>query len=566
MLLHLPTVDRDNFVPLGDSSVSMPLWVMEKYLFPTIKFMDYCREKGMQSLPGGIEVMALYSFYLQGQVNPRDRTYQDLEALRATTLTADHELLQQIRSEVAHVDTSSNQMRNTLIALQKACVLPEYDDLMIQVAHVDTSSNQMRNTLIALQKACVLPEYDDLMMQGQEGLHKRQDAIDRLIALYDVRHQSDYAATKHQSSQLTMFAHLAQKQAVEVLELNLRLLDAYEQTGIRFQEVISKPIADSQTALHDAIEQMLKTTATQINNALASVQDKINPYEPQDMRAVLDNQKDALKDLLTKNALLVAENSQLRSHLSLMPVQYRDFATKLQATNSPIYLNQRADPKVIVPRSNHTTGGEIVLTGAPMPHPSVQEYLRDAMYTSLTHAQAAMDRAFKLRSKLLTDKGTYRIPFNDSALTHYGAMPHATTESVDRSSGGAPSGNSSVYSGPGYDVISGTFYPPASNNPQGNTTSQHTDGVPSPPGQRSAPDYYAKGKRQLDGAGRGLPTKAQRTDQNQNRKNKGKGKFSSSHFPRFRDTYIPFLWKHAVHSHYDLYEHKNLPKKGVEFS
>ena len=155
-----------------------------------------------------------------------------------------------------------------------------------------------------------------------------------------------------------------------------------------------------------------------------------------------------------------------------------------------------------------------------MSHPSVQEFLRDARYTSLTHAQAAMDRAFKLRSKLLTDKGTYRIPFKDSSLTHYGAVPHATTESVDRSSGGAPAST-----GPGYDVISGTFYSPAPNNAHGNTTSQHTDGVPSPPGQRSAPDYYAKGKRQLDGAGRGLPAKAQRTDQDQNRRNKGKGKF-----------------------------------------
>jgi hypothetical protein len=174
------------------------------------------------------------------------------------------------------------------------------------------------------------------MMQGQEGLLKRQDAIDRLIAIYDVRHQADYAAIKHQSSKLTMFAHLAQKQAVEVLELNLRLLDAYEQTDIRFQEVISKPIAESQTALHKDIEQMLKATAAQINNALASVQEKINPYEPQDMRAVLDNQKDALKDFLTKNAILVAENSQLRSHLSFMLVQYRDFATNLQATNSPL--------------------------------------------------------------------------------------------------------------------------------------------------------------------------------------------------------------------------------------
>jgi hypothetical protein len=121
-----------------------------------------------------------------------------------------------------------------------------------EVAHIDTISTQMRNTLLALQK------YDDLMMQGQEDLLKRQDAIDRLIALYDVQHQADYAATKHQSSQLTMFAHLAQKQAVEVLELNLRLLDAYEQTDIKFQESISKPIVESQTALHNQSEQMLK--------------------------------------------------------------------------------------------------------------------------------------------------------------------------------------------------------------------------------------------------------------------------------------------------------------------
>jgi hypothetical protein len=150
------------------------------------------------------------------------------------------------------------------------------------------------------------------------------------------------------------------------------------------------------------------------------------------MRAVLDNQKDALKYLLTKNAILVAENSQLRSHLSFMPVQYRDFASNLQATRNSIYLNQRRDPKVIVPRSNHTSGGEIVL--APMSHPFIQECLCDARYTLLASAQAATDRAFKLRSKLLTDKGTYRIPFKESALTHYGTVPHATTKSVDRSS------------------------------------------------------------------------------------------------------------------------------------
>jgi hypothetical protein len=93
-----------------------------------------------------------------------------------------------------------------------------------------------------------------------------------VIALYDVQHQADYAATKHQSSQLTMFAHLAQKQAVEFLELNFRLLDAYEQADIKFEGNITKPIFDSQTALHLQVEQILKANASQINDALANAQ------------------------------------------------------------------------------------------------------------------------------------------------------------------------------------------------------------------------------------------------------------------------------------------------------
>ncbi len=167
----------------------------------------------------------------------------------------------------------------------------------------------------------------------------------------------------------------------------------------------------------------------------------------------------------------------------------------------------------------------------------------------------------------MTDKGTYRIPFKESALTHYGTVPYATTESIDRSSGSAlaPLSSESSLANPGYDVISGTYYPPASSTPYDNSTAQHMAGAPSPPGQRSAPDYYAKGKRQLYGAGRGQQSKAQRTDPDQNG-NKGKGKSSSAHFPRFRDSYIPFLWKYQVQSHYTLYEHKTLPKKGVEFS
>ena len=44
MLLNIPVEDRDHFAPLGEASVCMPLRVMEKYLYPTIKHYTPSRE------------------------------------------------------------------------------------------------------------------------------------------------------------------------------------------------------------------------------------------------------------------------------------------------------------------------------------------------------------------------------------------------------------------------------------------------------------------------------------------------------------------------------------------
>ena len=110
------------------------------------------------------------------------------------------------------------------------------------------------------------------------------------------------------------------------------------------------------------------------------------------------------------NTVLVAENSKLRMHLSFTPVQYRDFAANMQTSNHQAYLAQRSDPKVIVSRDNHAYGAEITLTHAPMSHPSVQAYLRDAQYTSIWEAKEMLERSFQLRARLRENKETARIP------------------------------------------------------------------------------------------------------------------------------------------------------------
>ncbi len=106
--------------------------MMEKYLLPTIKLMEFLHEKGVDNLPGGLEVAAIYSFFLQGQLYPKERVDTDLEVLRATTLTDDFDLTGQMRSEAANVNTTSIQMRNLILNLQRDFSLPEYDDLLMK--------------------------------------------------------------------------------------------------------------------------------------------------------------------------------------------------------------------------------------------------------------------------------------------------------------------------------------------------------------------------------------------------------------------------------------------------
>ncbi len=121
-------------MPLGDTNVViMPLRMMEKFLLPTVKFMEFLHEKGIDNLPyrrtrGRRSVLVLPS----GTVLSQERANADLEILRATTLTDDFGLRTQIQSEASHLNTTTMEMRNVLINIQKTCTLPKYDDVLMQ--------------------------------------------------------------------------------------------------------------------------------------------------------------------------------------------------------------------------------------------------------------------------------------------------------------------------------------------------------------------------------------------------------------------------------------------------
>jgi hypothetical protein len=157
-------------------------------------------------------------------------------------------------------------------------------------------------------------------------------------------------------------------------------------------------------------QRLLDQNRLLFRNAMREAADSIIAYDVNDMRAVLQSQKVALEDALTKNAWLVAENSELRMHLSFMPVVYREHVEQLQAKDGQLYLNQRREPQVIIPETDHKIGYEIDLEDAPMANKHVQFALRDAQYTTLGEARAQMDRGFALRAKLTTNKATLVYP------------------------------------------------------------------------------------------------------------------------------------------------------------
>jgi len=383
MMLSIPDVDRTQFHEMGDGSVMMPPAMMEKYLYPALYLRDYLQDKADRNVPGGIDMMIVYSFFLQGSIMPRNRTAHDLEALRSTAFSANYDTPAQLQTSAEVVDGLSSHLRSTLRRLQKATLLPDYGNL----ADLD-----------------------------QDKLELRQSEIDTLIKLYTDQITRDYNAFRLQKEQLVLLSHLSQQQSIEVLEVNLRLQQALETTQIRLQKHTEDELLNNYGEMEKHLQMMLDRNRKAISASLREAAEGITPYDVHDMRNVLESQKKMMDDLLAKNALLVTENSQLRMHLSFVPVEYRDYISNLQATNDPIYRNQRRTPRVIIPDTFHKRtsgnfiGSEILLEDAPMAHPSVIKMFCDAQYETLSSAKQQMDRGFALRARITTDAATKVIP------------------------------------------------------------------------------------------------------------------------------------------------------------
>ncbi len=124
MLRDIPQNDRAQFHELGEGFAYMPLNIMEKYLYPTLRLMQFLHRNAGERLPAAVDTMMAYSFFQQGMGPPKNRTMYDLEILRNTVSSSGDGLEDQLRNSSDAVDGLSSQLKKTLKKLETLCALP----------------------------------------------------------------------------------------------------------------------------------------------------------------------------------------------------------------------------------------------------------------------------------------------------------------------------------------------------------------------------------------------------------------------------------------------------------
>mgnify|MGYP000716360246 FL=1 len=380
MLVSVPSADHEHFHELGDGHVCMPLHTMEKYLYPTLRVMQELHSlKGRyEYLPGGVESMIVYSFFQQGGRVAQNLTEQDLRLLRNTIFPAGSDLPDQLR---------------------------------VNAEVTEGLSTHLRSTLRRLREMTVMPSIDKLENMTGETLDERQAEIDALLGIYTEQITKDYHACRLDKERLILLSHLSQQQSLEVLEAHLQLARVMESNQIHVKQSVERELMLRTAEMEKHICEMLDQNRKAIRFSLMEAAEQITPYDVEDMKKVLESQKEMTNNITMQNAQLVMENSELRTHLSFMPVEYRDYVRNMQSNNHQEYRNQRRSPKVIVPNADHREGCDIELEDAPMSHPSVQHLFRDARHCCIAELRQQVDRGFALRQRVLSEPYKLEAPW-----------------------------------------------------------------------------------------------------------------------------------------------------------
>jgi hypothetical protein len=306
----IPRSDAERLMDMGDGNMLMPITLFEHFIYPTAYLRAYLEEMREEKPAGGIECALMYSFFVQHQALPHDRTEEEIMLLRATALASDEAIPHQI-----------NNLSDTVTGMA------------------------MANTLDKLEDECAMPNFRTVQSWSRALAEARASAVKTTIDLYREQATRDYHLLRSTKERNTVLAHLAHKQSLENLDRNsISLLRMVQQKESRMETNISADLKKATASLKISMDTITEDCVTRLEAQYHQVLQQLTPYDSEDARRVLDKQAQLLDTLERTNAALVSENSRLRIHHSFMPIRYREEIERMQQQDAQLYRDQRRVP------------------------------------------------------------------------------------------------------------------------------------------------------------------------------------------------------------------------------
>ncbi len=208
-------------------------------------------------------------------------------------------------------------------------------------------------------------------------MEARAETVKITVQLYKEQATRDYQLLCTSREQNIVLAHLANKQSLENLELNKRILDLHRQQEVMVETTIGKEVQKATDRINSTMESITKDCLAKLDYQYGQVLEQVTPYDLEDARQVLQKQHELLEVLEHSNAALVSENARLRLHHSFMPIRYREEVEEMQKTDNSLCRSQRRTPRIISPQDSDDHGGSLKLVEAPRAHEMVRRYLHD---------------------------------------------------------------------------------------------------------------------------------------------------------------------------------------------
>ncbi len=130
MLTYIPKAEQEQFHEIGDVYVYMPLFTMEKYLFPTLHRTSCGTCMSSQHKSFRRSRVDDCILLLQSRNAPaKEQRQYDLDVLRNSTFSAGRDIPQQLQSNAEVTEGISSHLRLTLRQLREATTLPDLNQL-----------------------------------------------------------------------------------------------------------------------------------------------------------------------------------------------------------------------------------------------------------------------------------------------------------------------------------------------------------------------------------------------------------------------------------------------------